>query len=516
MRTCDTQLDKKHFININPKGTFENYNPFKVGPDWSKVQTSYTDVDAMFDHIRQGQKKHIALFFHGGLVGECNGMEAAERFYRFYFREDGIYPVGFVWETGFLPSLVEHFKEEASGGFFKAVFQKAAEKLLDKLGIQVPGLPDLPLGIKSKELVFMTNTALLEVENATLFEDKAEQYKDVPLEEIEMELLSEAPAAEQEVFLFQEWNTAQPMSKSLASPANIAIFGLKVAARCIYRFARKRNHGVLATVQEEVYRQIKLGPIGVEDTAIGIWDQMKKQADLMWKSNESRTGDHQYAGRYFLDKLSDYVKEVAAAGGEVKIELVGHSAGSIAICELFDLLMSEKAQYDHIRFNNVIFLAPACKCDLFYHTVMKMTDRFKKFRMFTMHQEVEEKDILVDVPYLTWLYPMSLLYFVSGLCEDGDKWFDEDVKGDTCILGLHQHIKGRWPYTKYGILNEVRQFLEHGGSNSNRLALVPSTADAPLGYRGRARDHGYFDNDGELESEYAGSIRESLYHLLNS
>lgn len=509
------ELDKKHFINVNPYGTFEDYKPLVIGPELSKVKTSYVDVDAMFDQFRQNNTLHIALFFHGGLVGECSGMDAAARFHRFYNGQNNLHTVSFVWETGILSSLIEHFKGEITEGVFKAIAEKAAEKIMDKLGLQVP---DLPFDLAPLDASKIKAKSLVTTENYTEIKAKASVYATSSLAEIEAELMAELPVHEQNELKIQKMIGSASMSAKglLPTPMGITYAALKAAARCIYRFARNRNHAVTATILEEVYRQIKIG-VSVEKTAVGVWDEMKEQADKMWKSNESRAGDKQYAGRYFLDKLSAYVMEKQTAGQHVKIELVAHSAGSIAICELFDLLRAEKASFAHLRFNNILFMAPAVKCDLFAATIPKMNDRYNRFRMFTMYKTFEQKDELIPGDKMGWVYPMSLLYFVSGLCEDGDKWFDEDVKGDTCILGLEQHIAGNSPYTKYGILQDVHAFLYEGGHYNNKIALVPSNADAPIGYRGRANDHGVFDNDGDHHFDggpFEGSIRESILHLL--
>ncbi|WP_205622820.1 alpha/beta hydrolase [Flavobacterium enshiense] len=517
-KQCNKQLDKNHFVNVNPYGTLKPYKPILVGPDISKIQTSYTDVDAMFETIRAGNKRHIALFFHGGLVGECSGMAAAERFYHFYNGVNDVYPVSFIWETGFVSSLIEYVKDAVGDSYFQSIFGDAASRILSKLGIKVPGItedegkPHISF-IKTNDFFYIeSQQKILEIETA------AAGYKHLSLEEIEKELLSETNPFEQKAFHLYEMNkNALVSNEGFLGINNVIWAGIKVAARCIYRFARKRDHGIKGTVLEETYRQIKVGNfVSVEKTAIGIWDQMKQQAASMWKSNDHKKGDDQFAGRYFWDKLSEYTKEVQKQGGNVVIELVAHSAGAIAICELFDMLKKNNNLYGHITFNNVLFMAPAVKCDLFYETVMPMKNRYNRFRMFTMHMDFERKDILIDEKYLHWVYPLSLLYLVSGLCEDGDKWFDEDVKGDTCLLGLDQHICGKSPYTEYEIMEEIHNFLFENGEYKNRIALVPSAKEAPIGYRGKAEDHGFFDNDGDDREEkntISDSIRESITHL---
>lgn len=474
----NTKVEKKYFINVNPNGTFGPYKPSPIGPVISKVQTSYSDVDTMFDNIKNEKRKHIALFFHGGLVGESNGMEAAERFYKFYNDINEVYPISFVWETGPVSAVIEYAKEEFDDSLFQSVFSDALSRISKKLKIDIPEM-------KSDNSA--SSTLSTKADKSIKLESKQEKieisianYRNLSLAEIEKDLLADANPDEKKLFTNYEVNkTTGTSNKGILKKLDVVWAGIKIATRCIYRFARKRGHGIVGTVLEETYRQIKIiDVISLEKTTIGVWNQMKRQAALMWQSNDYRKGDEQYAGRYFLDRLSEYIKDMQNQGDNVTIELVAHSAGSIVICELFDMLRKNQNQYEHIVFNNVIFMAPAVKCDLFYDTVMSMSNRYKLFRMYTMHKKNELEDRLINKKYLHWVYPHSLLYLVSGICEDGDKWFDEDVKGDSCLLGLEQHINGEHPYTKYGILEEIHKFL----FENNRIVLTPTSEDAPIGY----------------------------------
>ncbi len=508
--TIDITLDKKNFINVNPKGTFREYQPLGFGPEMSKFSTSYKDVDNMFEYFRANNIYHIALFFHGGLVGEGRGYNAAERFYKFYNGINNVHPVSFVWETGPVSSLIEHVKDAFRNPDFLTIFYRVLKIIMKRLGVD-----DLKDVKSAEDLNTKIDGAFQEKNEKAIIATAAVEFGDSSLEEIQDDLSSSLSEDERLSLYTEEYSMMQ--SDKAGISLNVVVAAIKVAARCIYRLANKRNHGVRGTIMEEVYRELKFTGISLGNTAIGLWNQMKKQADLMWRPNDKLKEDDRHCGRYFLDELVKYVKEVKELGSNVSIEIVAHSAGSIVICELFELLKLEKTKYADIRFNNVIFLAPACKCSLFHATVMNMPDRYNRFRMFTMKQEREEKDrVLPIIRYDTRgvLYPMSLLYLVSGLCEDGDKYSDADIKGDTLLLGLEQHIKKQAPYHKYEVLNEIHEFLNEGGPNNNRLVLTRTSSDAPLGYRGQSIDHGDFDNDGE--HQLANSIRESITHLFNS
>jgi hypothetical protein len=79
-----------------------------------------------------------------------------------------------------------------------------------------------------------------------------------------------------------------------------------------------------------------------------------------------------------------------------------------------------------VKVRNELFLAPACRLDLFAGSVARKPDRFAHFRMFTMRDENEKRDRLVP-----FLYPRSLLYLVSGALEDIP---------DAALAGLDHHI----------------------------------------------------------------------------
>ena len=177
---------------------------------------------------------------------------------------------------------------------------------------------------------------------------------------------------------------------------------VSIAFKVVKRFIQKRDHDFYPTIIEEILRQFYIAELGAT-----VWNEMKVKADQMWEDNTGRAGLDQYAGRYFLDKLAAYMKTTPG----VQVNLIGHSAGSIAICNL--LKHSSQAHSD-LKFNNIIFMAPACRADIFKAEIIDHTERFNKFRSFTMSDINEKNDILVS-----GLYTQSLLYLISGILEQG-------------------------------------------------------------------------------------------------
>jgi hypothetical protein len=501
------ELSKLHYINVNPKGTFANWPSDR----FSKYHTSPEDVMKIAQAWRSHECQHIALFFHGGLVGEGNGMEAGVRFYDFYNGKSGVYPIAFIWETGFLSALVAHWERKIKEADFKDLALSVVERVFKKLNIQ-----DEIFSSEQKELMlesFRTGESEHGMEmQSSLFEEAAQSYEGYTLEELEGEM---------------EQEEIKNSSRDVSSQKGIeqinelwgrgAISVAKIAARSIWRFAKRRHHGIATTILEEVYRALNLvGNYGTKDLAVDVWEQMKVQASLMWNSEANGDGDDQCAGRFFLEQLRLYRMEMEQKGKSVKIEAVAHSAGSIAVCELINFIHSNPS-YKDLRFNNVIFLAPAVRCDVFEQSVMKYPNVYNRFRMFTMQKEYELRDRLIDYPIARYLYPSSLLYLVSGLCEDGRLFGRIDFEGDTCILGLHQHISDHRPYDRIPLLQRIHEFL-NDPTAEQRLVLTPTPEGTTPGFCGQAIDHGDFDNDGDEHHQtlnrYEGSIRQSVDVML--
>jgi pimeloyl-ACP methyl ester carboxylesterase len=193
----------------------------------------------------------------------------------------------------------------------------------------------------------------------------------------------------------------------------------------------------------------------------------------MWKTSEFQ-GDyiHWPVGSYFIKKLDEYQKQT---GIKLTIDLVGHSAGSIVICELLKMITAKK--YD-IRFRNIIFMAPACRTDLFEDSIMKNADKFTSFRCFTMSDEKEKEDRMLD-----FVYPRSLLYLISGILES---------RSDDLILGLQRHTTGTYPYNDEQSLR-IANFLKEEG----HAVYAVTDKDAAEGFRSGALKHGAFDDEKE-------------------
>lgn len=104
---------RPHVINLN-QGRFSTTGEF---------QTHQSDVDAIFEeHLpewadgRGGKKLPIVFYAHGGLTSEEAGLlTAAEQVN--WWKENGAYPIHFVWETGLTETLSQLLNPNKQRGF---------------------------------------------------------------------------------------------------------------------------------------------------------------------------------------------------------------------------------------------------------------------------------------------------------------------------------------------------------------------------------------------------------------
>lgn len=99
---------RPHLVNL-AQGRLSETGEFK---------SSLGDVDAIFDvHLVQALEHagarnevlRIVFFAHGGLVSEAAGLKIAHSQLD-WWRANGVYPIQFVWETGFWQTLIAHIK----------------------------------------------------------------------------------------------------------------------------------------------------------------------------------------------------------------------------------------------------------------------------------------------------------------------------------------------------------------------------------------------------------------------
>jgi pimeloyl-ACP methyl ester carboxylesterase len=183
------------------------------------------------------------------------------------------------------------------------------------------------------------------------------------------------------------------------------------------------------------------------------------------------------------------LKSYADANPGVTIDLVGHSAGAIVIC----FFMREYLNMGiNARIRNIIFMAPACRSDLFAGTIGRNRNSFDRFRMFTMSDFYESQDRCVPL-----VYTRSLLYMISGILEKDEF--------DAYILGMQRYLLKNPPYDTDPDLLANIDFMALA---PDRIVYAVTGGNALPGLQCTAKKHGDFH-----DKEYL--TMDSIVYMLN-
>lgn len=480
---AEPTFSELNYINISRFGTFHETGLSHTTPE---------EVDNILLNIKASGKKNLLLYFHGGLINEQRGIDGAKTFFDNYSGSPDTHVVSIVWETGLTEAIPQTLTRVLSDSLTLKLLHKVARFLGIKFGIVNPNLKfsknEGPESVMNYALLFentgMVDKSLSDLFSEPLYSENLATEGDIH-QDMEMYLEDEELNEDE----LEKLGLAGNRKGGFPS-LKILFFAAKIAYRCISRFNRKRDHGIWPTIVEEVLREVNLNDFGSE-----VWETMKTQAKNMWLSNDGRSGINQFAGRYLSEKIKEIFPE-----NDLQIDVVGHSAGTIAICEWIRAINEEK-ELQSLRFRSAIFLTPACRCDLFHSTVLKYPDSIERFRMFTLSDLYESKDEIVPL-----LYPRSLLYLISGILEGEDS-----DRGEAYILGLARHISVLAPYNNEQILRDINNFLF---ANDN-YRLIYSISSNGMGRSADASSHknftfsqGVMENVKHFLAEYSEQIGE--------
>jgi hypothetical protein len=460
-----------HFVNIGPEGTFE--------PSGA-VQSNPADVDRILENVRSHSPHKVAVHFHGGLVSEAKGLELAARLIPTY-EKGGAYPITVVWESGFAETVKHRLETVNQTKLFNKLVNYAIRHAAKWLGASVGARgAGQPMSLTEIETARASDLEMEQMDALARGPGGVQSEEDVEAArpEIELEIQADLEADDElSALLEQDGPDRQAIDdelrdvidqegqRGIVSTVTVARLLVRVVSRTLERFTAKRDHGVIPTVVEEVMRAAYVAQVGA-----WIWSGMKVAAEDMWKPNSEPIDQSSHAGTYLLDGLA----KLQAAEPELTIDLIGHSAGSIAVAHMLEAAAD---RHPDLRVRNLILLAPAAGADVFQRGIAANEGMFGAFRMFTMEDALERKDHLVP-----GMYPRSLLYLISGIL-DGD--------ADSPVVGLRRHTTGAPPYDGAPFA-QVAQFL---AQPDDRLVLARTRDDAAGGLRTWSTRHGDFDDD---------------------
>lgn len=469
-------ISKLYYINVATNATFKPTGNYS---------TNLQDLENLFKHLKEKDTKKLVIHIHGGLNNEATGMEIASRM-AVNMSAVEAHNVSFVWESGLIETLKDNWRDIGlDSGLFQKIVNFVFRKLTKKLGVE--------LGAKNgHQYDFSYEQAELKLSKILVGEegDIDEQSNiEISLDEFSKELTNiEFTAMEDSITqevnselaanneLRKEIDTAISMEQSNTERAkglsglSFAIAIGKIVYNVVMRYRKNTAHGFHATIIEETLRYLGLATIGES-----VWKAMKNKTKLMWEDNPASNSDlEKRPGYEFLVRLN----ELMSNNPQLKLDVVGHSAGAVAISYLLKNINTPA--YGNIKIRNIALLAPAVTMDLFEEGVIKNSQKFESLYIYTMKDELERRDTLVDK--LSFLYPSSLLYFISGVLED---------EVDKSLIGMHRFFKDHVPGSNSNVEDRCAEFI----NSSPKTKLALSKTIGIEGLETESLDHGMFDND---------------------
>jgi len=500
-------LDKRFYIHTGKDGILQD--------------TNEADVRTLVEELKKSAK--VVIHLHGGLVTKEQALEKAERLKPTYLQA-GAHPIFMIWESGFVETIGNNLQEINKEKIFALVVKKLLKytvgKLTDLSGAKATGQLRLPNDIEvatefnkrqQNEVPFSDVRPVPNLKG--LIEAERKRFEDALATDIDFQNEVQAivngarPEAESKstttkgITALHRRSTQTLMSpkvvddlvadaaekegKGIFSTAKLILIAGTILKRIIERFIAKRDHGVYATIIEEVLREFYLANVGAM-----IWNMMKKDtADTFEQISQHPTR----AGWFFVQELARMI----TGGHQPEISVVAHSAGAIYACHLLEHLDWARNAPNHalpegFKLKHLMFLAPACDFALFDRALTSHSKAalFEDFRMFALSDRLESG--YWEVPAI---YPRSLLYFVSGIVE---KEHDESAY-DLPLVGMERYYRESEIYSQPEI-ERVRQFLMR---STDHRSEVWSEDDRGAGLASDALRHGGFDSTQERSKTIA-------------
>jgi hypothetical protein len=227
---------------------------------------------------------------------------------------------------------------------------------------------------------------------------------------------------------------------------------------------RRRPEGILDSTKDFMLDRFDdaLEPLARSLGGKSQWSEMKENAML------ASTGKQ--GGARLVSRL---VRALTAATTNVKIHLVGHSAGSIFLAPLAQLLAQAG-----VTIESCTLWAPACTLELFkrYYAPAIGKNSIERFAIFTLTDDVEQDDDCAKI------YNKSLLYLVSHALEERARI--PVFRDGMPLLGMERYLR------------KDADFMKLVESKRIDWVRAPNTARKGSDSHSTARRHGDFDDDG--------------------
>lgn len=500
-----------------------------------------TNVAATFEAFRRCPGgTRLALFFHGGLVSKTSGAKGAANQYKCY--KDAVFPLFFIWESGIWEVLSHHLpsifaetlfgetlhqaiavlgpkvgapvntKAQSKAFSAQAVEPKARRDLLNeiepsKIQRDAMNLTSVEIdafvsalandaGVQREAAKVVANTIPLDSLRTGMALTGSTTFQLSPGSYLSPSVVSAMTGAyaEATLGLTQKSLVALNLGAAFRAAKAFALAAVPVLTNTVKRYLHGRDHGLTCTIVEEILRALYGANAGS-----AIWAEMKNETEDAFGPDSSV-----YGGTAVIEELCSLIAERP----ETKTTLVGHSTGGIYIGNFLrhvDRALSAQDNADYAF--DVILMAPANTTDFYARNYGARVDAL---RLFGMKDETEKQDLLMssdtgadpDAPILGRVYPRSLLYLVSGVCETFETGapatpphdLDDD---DQPLLGMDRFFEQATTFTDTDYPDVKLARTDFSQRPRFARVLSPTDESAALGMRSQSLKHGNFPGDQE-------------------
>ncbi|HSN40071.1 MAG TPA: hypothetical protein VLT92_07735 [Burkholderiales bacterium] len=476
------------------------------------ASTSSADLDSVFRNLAQWPSRTLVIHCHGGLNSRDEGIKRVGELGPTYL-DAGAYPLFVVWQSWVSEVFSNGFVEIFDELIYQASFRRMKHFIYSRIGAsqavrsgapgseaeralreewrkaeadpayepRIPGeLRNRLFGLSERDrrnlLNELMNDQEIQAETRAIANTLAPQAPDqgrtrsgAPLAGIRStRMRPEIQDALRKGGADKRWDPTLTIAKALVD----------VTVRTCSRFMHGRDHGVVPTIGEELLRELYL----VE----GWFSWMKFQIEDAFKPDPGM-----YGGTAILTGL----RRLREAGHDLRVVLVGHSAGSIYCCNFID---HARTIVPEQKFD-VIFLAPAVTFERFSRTLDINGAAINSMRNLSLSDTLERADRWI--PKITEAYPASLLYFTSGVME-----CDRAGTGDVPVVGMQRFFSGDVPVDTDANRRVRDYFLAGAGRTCWSAGSILEPASGIL----HAEHHGGFDEDPSVRRTLQDLIRDGF------
>jgi len=236
-------------------------------------------------------------------------------------------------------------------------------------------------------------------------------------------------------------------------------------------FRRGRFQGWTDALKERFYDLLDEGiELAARPLGKPVWSQIKDNAE--------RASDDGGGAAFTAAEVATCL---AAMDGKAELHLVGHSAGSIFLAHLLEVLAETGTPV-----KSLTFFAPACTLDLFEAKIApRLGNLIERFALFNLTDAVERDDSVAA-------YHKSLLYLVSESFEQRHR---APLLGMEAFVAPPKKALDAQPEAQRRQVARVKRLLGAPLQDNGKTVIRAHNLPAGVKLDSCSTSHGGFDND---------------------